>query len=242
MKRTVFILNLLTIFALLFSSCKKDTTGSNIPSYKAPATISFGKMSATIYGKVYNFNITTAVEIVNGNVTSVRVVGQSDDLSKTISLQINNVDAVTEGSYFCGYKLSGKSSSTVINYSSGDSTFSCDGTSKGKIGFTTISNSFIRGVFHFDAINLANTISTITISGEFNATHNKIAAVNQGILEANGLSYNIISAYRLFENNNTSLAIEAAANNGVDNMVIIIKMKVIFINAMVLLLQDLYHF
>ena len=230
MKKTVFIFAFITFcFFLEISSCKKDTPVTATTSYKVPEKVSFGKMKATIDGKTFDFNLTTAVEIMNGGVTSLKIVGETNDSRKTISLQISNVDALTVGSYFCGIKKNGDISNTVAYFTVTDSaSYSCDGTATiGKIGITTISNSFIRGVFSFKAINSSGSGSDITISGEFNATHDKISAVEEGVIKSTvdgtAIEFNIVSAYRFVEGNTTSLAIEASANNGVDNLFILFK-------------------
>ena len=66
MKKTVFIFAFFTIsLFLVTSSCKKDTPVTATTSYKVPEKVSFGKMKATIDGKSFDFNLITAVEIMN---------------------------------------------------------------------------------------------------------------------------------------------------------------------------------
>jgi hypothetical protein len=158
------------VILLLFSACSKKETANN-DNLVAPELLMQGKMRATIYGKVVNFNIFRAVYVDSDLESIIQLEGLSDDNSnQQIKLVFSNISLLTNASVQCGV-LDAKTNSYVqVWYKSGDSSFTCNGEStKGKITFSAVSNSVLRGDFWINAKSESNSSIKINFIGGFNA-------------------------------------------------------------------------
>lgn len=175
MKKLLSVLSVVSLSALMFISCSKDsdTTGTNNGGGSVPSTSN--TMTVTIDGTAYTLTA-FGIKVTNGGNTAITIAG-SDASGKVVGLSLSNISAA--GTYDVGTFDPATSTGANMTYQYNDG--SGNGvayatlaglTSVGKLTITELTATSMKGTFNATLTKISGSgANTVVITkGGVNST------------------------------------------------------------------------